>query len=186
MVDTSDDKETEVLYSINGAADLLKRDRQTLVRALRRVSPDAYNSRGQPRWKLATIIASLALKPEARREAGKYRDLGRYGLSSPTLDGIRREYEKQLALIAAEKSLVKRRDMALKLAPLLARYQTVYVEAGKSLGVVDDDVLGARADLIFAEMLDEIGAAAEWTRDDGFFDEMYRAMWPDADDDEAA
>jgi hypothetical protein len=182
MVDTSDDKETEVLYSINGAADLLERDRQTLVRALKRVAPDARNKRGQPRWKLATIISALAVKPQARREGGKHRDLGRYGLSSPALDGIRREYEKKLALIGAEKSLDKRREMALKLAPLLVLYQAVYVEAGKSLGVVDDDVLGARADLIFDEMLHEVSEAAEWMRDNGFFDEMYRAMWPHEDE----
>jgi hypothetical protein len=186
MVDTSDDKETELLYSINGAADMLERDRQTLVRALRHLPPDAHNSRGQPRWRLSTIIAALAVKPAVRREAGKYRDLGRYGLSSPMLDGMRREYEKQVALIAAENSPAKRRELALNLAPLLARYQTVYVEAGKSLGVVDDDVLGVRADLIFGEMMDEISEAAEWTRDDGFFAKMYAVMWPDADDDEAA
>jgi hypothetical protein len=95
------------LFSINRAADLLEKDRATLVRALRRVPADGYE-RGQPRWRMPTIIDALAIKPQARRETGKYRD--RYGIRRSTaLDGMQVMFEKQVALIRAEPSLDRRR-----------------------------------------------------------------------------
>jgi hypothetical protein len=134
----------------------LKRDRATLVRALRRVPADGYTKHGQPRWRMPTIINALAVKPQARRETGKFRD--RYSLRSTKLDRMRLEYEKGLALIGAEPSLHKRL-MALQLAPLLEQYQTTYLEIGRSLHIADDDVLIARSDLIWSEMMDEVSAA---------------------------
>src|SRR6516162_3562793 len=104
----------EDLFSINKVADLLERDRATLVLAL--LPPDGYH-RGQPRWTMAPITAALALTPQARRNAGKCRD--RYGIRhSKVLDELRFKFEKQVALIAVEQSLDKRREMALALAPL--------------------------------------------------------------------
>lgn len=170
------------LFSINRAADVLERDRATLVRALRHVPPEGYTKHDQPRWRMPTIVDALAVKPEARRETGKFRD--RYSLRSTKLDRMRLEYEKGLALIGAEPSLDKRREMAMQLAPLLEQYQAVYLEIARSLHIADDDALTARSDLIWSEMMDEISAAAEWRRDDGFFAKMYAVMWPRADDEE--
>lgn len=48
------------LFSINKAADLLEKDRQTLVRALRHVKPDGHE-RGHPRYTLKTITDALAV-----------------------------------------------------------------------------------------------------------------------------
>jgi hypothetical protein len=48
------------LFSVNKAADLLEKDRQTLVRALRHVKPDGYE-RGHPRYTLKTITDALAV-----------------------------------------------------------------------------------------------------------------------------
>ncbi len=173
------------LFSINRAADLLERDRATLVRALRRVPADGYEG-GQPRWRMPTIVDALAMKSQARCEAGKYRD--RYNISrSKALDGMRVMFEKQVALISAEKSLDKRREMAVALAPLLEEYQATYLDVGRSLRIVDDHTLGARAELIWTEMVEEVSEAAEWSRHDGqFLIRMIEAMGPHVDDDEAA
>jgi hypothetical protein len=168
------------LFSINRAAGLLEKDRQTLVRALRHVSPDGHE-RGQPRWKLPTIISALAVPPQARRETGKYRDRFSVGRDK-ALDGLRVMFEKGIASISAEPSIDRRRQMAITLAPALAEYQQVYLSVGRSLRIADDDVLGARADLIWSEMMSEVSAAAEWPRDGSdFFQVMFAAMWPNAD-----
>jgi len=167
------------LFSVNRAADLLERDRATLVRALRHVPPDGYE-RGQPRWRMPTIIDALAVKPQA--ETGKFRD--RYSLRSRVLDDMRRTFEEEVALIGAEPSPERRREMALQLAPLLEQYQAAYLEIGRSLYIADDDVLTARSDLIWSEMMDEVSAAAEWPRSDGFFAKMFEVMWPHTDDEE--
>jgi hypothetical protein len=47
------------IFSINKAADLLERDRATLVRALRHVKADGAE-RGQPRYTMRTIVDALA------------------------------------------------------------------------------------------------------------------------------
>jgi hypothetical protein len=177
-------EEMKNLFSVNRAADLLERDRATLVRALRHVQPDGYTERGQPRWLMPTIVDALAAPPRARRDTGKFRD--RFNLRSPALDGMRRQYQERVAQIAAEPSLDRRREMALALAPLLAEFQQVYLSVGRQLRIADDDVLTARSDLIWSEMMSEVSAAASWPRDDGFFVEMFAVQWPDADDGEAA
>ena len=179
---TVGEEEMNNLFSINRAADLLEKDRATLVRALRHVLPEGYTKHGQPRWSMQTIRNALAVKPQARHTTGKFRD--RYSLRSTKLDRMRLEYEKGLALIGGEPSLDKRREMALKLAPLLEQYQAAYLEIGRSLHIADDDVLTARSDLIWSEMMDEVSAAAEWPRSDGFFAKMFEVMWPHADDEE--
>lgn len=173
------------LFSINRAADLLERDRATLVRALRHVPPDGYQA-AQPRWRMATIVDALAIKPKARRKTGKFRD--RYSIGrSKALDGMQCIFEKQLGLISAEKSLNKRREMAVALAPLLQEYQATYLDLGRMLRLVDDDVLSARADLIWQEMMKEVGEAAEWPRDGGdFWIKMLESMPSYTEDDEAA
>lgn len=171
------------LVSAYAASRLLERDRQTIERAVRHLAPDVYE-RGKPRWRLARIIDALAMKPQARRETGKFRD--RYSLRSKVLDDMRRTFKEEVALIGAEPSLEKRREMAVALAPVLQEYQTKYLDVGRAIRSVDDDVLSARAELIGQEMMEEVAAAAEWPRHgDDFWVKMVEAM-PYTDDDEAA
>jgi phage terminase Nu1 subunit (DNA packaging protein) len=59
-------------FSINRAADLLERDRQTLVRALRHVPPDAGTPK-RPLYRLATVVKELVAheaKPDGRHGKG--------------------------------------------------------------------------------------------------------------------
>lgn len=174
----------EELFSINKAAYVLGKDRATITRALRFVPPDGYQG-SQPRWTMASITAALALTPQARRNASKSWD--RYRIPSKALGELRFNFEKQVALISVEPSLDRRREMALALAPLLHEYQTTYLHIGRSLRIADDDVLGARAELIWSEMMDEVSEAAAWPRHgDDFFVKMIEAMPSHPDDDEAA
>jgi len=69
MTTTTGEKGMNNLFSINRAADLLERDRATLVRALRHLPPEGYTKHCQPRWSMQTIRNALAVKPQARRAA---------------------------------------------------------------------------------------------------------------------
>jgi hypothetical protein len=172
---------SEQLVSRYAAARRLGRDRQTIERAVRNLAPDGYH-KGQPRWTFDRIAEAVALSPQQRLDAGSARD--RFRIRTATLDDMAREIDERVAAIAAEPSPDRRREMALALAPLHQEYQTTYLDIGRSLGIADEDVLGARSDLIWSEMMDEVSGAANWPRDDGFFEEMYAAAWPH--DDEAA
>jgi len=50
----------KTLFSINKAAELLEKDRQTLVRALRHVKPEGHE-RGQPRYRKRSPTRSPAI-----------------------------------------------------------------------------------------------------------------------------
>jgi hypothetical protein len=47
------------LYSVYGASRALERDRQTIERAVRGLTPDG-SERGHPRWRLARIVEALS------------------------------------------------------------------------------------------------------------------------------
>jgi hypothetical protein len=97
------------------------------------------------------------------------------------------EYERRLQRLANENSSKKKRELALsELAPMLVEHQTAFLEIGRSLRVVDDDwALVCRSDLIYGEMMDEVSAAAEWSRRESDFDiRMIEAM-PGYSDEEA-
>jgi hypothetical protein len=171
---------SEQLVSAYAASRLLERDRQTIERAVRHLPPDGYQN-GQPRWHLERVAATLAMSPQERRQTGKYRDRFSVGRSKP-LDGMRVLFEKQVAEIAAEPSREKRRELALALAPLIGEYQETYIAAGRALRIVGDDVLTARAELIWGEMLDEVAEASRWPRHGSdFVLKMIEATAPDAD-----
>lgn len=167
------------LFSINRAADLLEHDRATLVRALRHVPPDGFEH-GRPRWFMPTITSALALSPQERSQTGKYRDQFSIGRSKQ-LDGLRIAFEKQVAQIGAEPSLDKRHAMAVALAPVIEEYQRTYLDIGRALGVVDDDLLGCRVDLVTEEMISQVAEAAGREADSSFFGAMIGAMVAHAD-----
>jgi hypothetical protein len=170
------------LVSRYAAARLLARDRQTIERAVRHLAPDAYH-KGQPRWRLERIAAAVAMSPQQRREAGKARD--RYAAPSAQLDEMRRRFEQGVGEIV-EAAPDRRCALALKLAPLLQAYQLEYLCVGRRLRIVPDDVITARAELIWSEMMDEVSAAAQWPRHGSdFFIRMLEAVPSDDDDDEA-
>jgi hypothetical protein len=50
------------VFSINAASELLERDRRTVGKALRHVPPDK-KEKGQPRWRLPTILSALDQLP---------------------------------------------------------------------------------------------------------------------------
>src|ERR1700730_14562986 len=64
---------TTPVFSINGAAELLERDRRSVQKSLRHVPADKMVNK-RPRWKLPTILRALDQLPHARRN--KRSDVG--------------------------------------------------------------------------------------------------------------
>ena len=94
------------LFSINKAADLLERDRQTLVRALRHIPAEGHE-RGQARWRMKTITEALAAQ-EARNgglsQAGD-RLRSRLGEIADELEQTHRELDAKRELIKTKPTL---------------------------------------------------------------------------------
>src|SRR5207248_818064 len=67
------------LFSVNAAAEVLERDRRTIVKSLRHVKPDG-KERGADRWRLKTILDALErMQPPAASNDGS---------SDPRLEAI--------------------------------------------------------------------------------------------------
>ncbi|MDA9427128.1 hypothetical protein [Bradyrhizobium sp. CCBAU 53380] len=93
------------LFSINKAADLLERDRATLVRALRHVAPDGHE-RGQPRYRMRTIVETVGGSggPE-QRPSGHDRLRSRLGEIADELERTNKELDAKREVIKAQPTL---------------------------------------------------------------------------------
>jgi hypothetical protein len=109
------------LFSVNKAADLLERDRQTLVRALRHVRPDG-TERGQPRYTMRTITDALAA-----HEAGNN---GADAMVNQALQRKFAELEARYDGVQNAPTLAERRKRARAFFPFLAEVESaMYADA---------------------------------------------------------
>jgi hypothetical protein len=114
-------------FSINKAADLLERDRQTLVRALRHIPADGHE-RGQARWRMKTITEALAAQ-EARNsglsQSGD-RLRSRLGEIADELEQTHRELDAKRELIKTEPTLEAKQPHSRAAIQTLERLSRLY------------------------------------------------------------
>ena len=112
------------LFSVNKAADLLERDRQTLVRALRHVEPDG-TERGRPRYSMPTILAALDAHQGRVRGAG---------VVSHDLERRFAELDRRYDAVRAAPTVDERRELArVSLFPFVAAVESaMYADARRS------------------------------------------------------
>jgi hypothetical protein len=91
------------LFSINGAAEVLERDRRTVTNALRHAKPDA-KQHGQPRWRLRTVLDALDELPGSSNAP-------RRGTSRITGDMARRIFKTGACYARANDALLALGDL---------------------------------------------------------------------------
>jgi hypothetical protein len=157
----------KTLFSINGAADLLERDRATLVRALRHVRPDGHQ-RGQPRYTLRTITDALAAQ-EARNNGssrvGPDPLRSRLGEIADELEQTHKEQNAARELIKAQPTLDAKQPHSLAAMKVFERLTALYDQADAIMVKIDPATLlpfvsGPLVGTEFRELL-----AAIWGRD---------------------
>ena len=155
------------IFSINKAADLLERDRATLVRALRHVKADG-TERGQPRYTMRTIIDALAAQ-EARNNGFSHgepdRLRSRLGEIADELEQTHKELDAKRELIKAQPTLDAKQPHSRAAMKVFERLRDLYDEAGEILRKLDPATLlpfvsGPIIGTEFREIL-----AAIWGRD---------------------
>lgn len=129
------------LFSINRAADLLERDRATLVRALRHVKPDG-NERGQPRYRMRTIVDALAGQ-DARNRGHVGDDRLRFRLNeiADELEQTHTELAEQRALIKTQVSIDAKQPYSRAAMKVLERLRDLYDEADAIMLKIDPTCL---------------------------------------------
>jgi hypothetical protein len=130
-------------FSINKAADLLERDRATLVRALRHIKPDGHE-RGQARYRLRTITDALAAH-EARNNGSSHgepdRLRSRLGEIADELEQTHKELDAKRELIKAQPTLDAKQPHSRAAMKVLERLRDLYDEADEIMLKLDPTTL---------------------------------------------
>lgn len=127
----------KILFSVNKAADLLERDRATLVRALRHVTPDGHE-RGQPRYRMRTITEALGAH-EARNSghAGHDRLRSRLGEIADELEQTHKELDAKREVIKAEPTLDAKQPHSRSAMKVFERLRDLHDEADAIMHKID-------------------------------------------------
>jgi hypothetical protein len=119
------------LFAINRAAEMLERDRATLVRALRHTKPDG-TERGQPRYTMRTITDALAAH-EARNSGShvgqRDRLRSRLGEIADELDRTHKELDAARERIKAQPTLDAKQPLSRAAMKTFERLSDLYDEA---------------------------------------------------------
>lgn len=152
---------------------MLERTRRTVKRALRNTPPDSFE-RNQPRWRLPAIIQALqssdAPMIQSRHSSGVGTgnvfddldaDLAHDRYTLPLFNNFNRSYAK----MKAERSLAKRREIAISFAPkiidaCISAYRAHCVASGE---FIDGST---RADCMFSRLMDSFEEPCHWTQNE--------------------
>jgi hypothetical protein len=165
------------VFSINGAAETLERDRRTVKKALKNVKPDKLVNK-QPRWRLRTILDALAELPGSHNANVSLQPVVHHDWLDPknwrdSRIGVALvEFNQALAEMKAIKDLTKRRAFAVaKLGPLIAfhaknftQWETDNPAPGRFAN--DDVTVGCRVSLLWTQQREAIESACSWTYDE--------------------
>jgi hypothetical protein len=138
------------LFSAFAAAELLERDRQTIVRALRNTPPDGREGE-HGRWKMSTIIS--AMERHSRTSGGSIGD----GSNRPESAQFAQACEAMKVL----PTLAQRRAAAIKAIPLLVDAIKATRTQGLDIGE-NPETSAVRGDLLCQMGLEGLAVACEW------------------------
>jgi hypothetical protein len=141
------------LFSAYAAAELLERDRQTITRALRSTPPDG-KERGQPRWKMSTIVEALE----------KHRGGNGGGNGTTASPPEYAQYDRAYDAMKALPTLAARRKQAVKLVPVIDDMMAALRAQGRDAGE-DSFVTDLRGDKVYQLTLRGFEGPCEWSHD---------------------
>jgi hypothetical protein len=109
-------------FTVNRAAQLLERDRRTLIKALRNTPPDA-KVRGQSQWRLKTIIDAASRLPHAIKTAS------RSNSHDSDDDWAAREFDSMMAFTRASDAVIAIGKMPKRLRKAEAKHVFAKIDA---------------------------------------------------------
>jgi hypothetical protein len=143
---------------------LLERDRQTVTRALRNTTPDG-EERGQPRWKMSTIVGAMERHSHGGSSTG----------NDPELMAIYSAFNGKYNAMVALPTLPQRRAAARRLAPDIEAMDRACRQRGRANGH-GDELADLRADQLFCLTMRGFEAPCEWSST-----ECWEQLSPDED-----
>lgn len=142
------------LFSVNGGADALGKDRRTLDRALVGVPPDGFEG-GHPRYRLSTIVRAL----ERRRGDAQ---------ACPHADEIEHlaaELRSSLDRLAAEVDIARRRELARKVGPAVGALDRAMQRANAGRPEAERGMLDVVRDIAIGRATSALLDLCQWQID---------------------
>ena len=144
-------------FSVNGASEVLEKDRRTITKALRHVPPDAHENT-KPRWRLRKILDAL----EASTARPEHHDA--HGVLADRCDASFVEFDRRFDEMKSTRSLAKRRKISIALAPLIA--ETIrLMKARDTADGLHPDHVDLKGDRVFALLMVGFCAPCQWSRE---------------------
>lgn len=163
---------TTPTFSINAAAEILERDRRTIVKSLRHVRPDA-KVRGSAQYRLKTIIDALeAIKPPVAYSGNGV---------PPGLQRLYDELDENEQAMAALPTPAQRQAAARALIPKIAHAMET-LQDHRNSNHQDPDVTGLLVDRLTFLHLRGIEVATGWTHERCWDEYNTITAGPDDDD----
>jgi hypothetical protein len=113
------------MFSINAASLLLERDRRTVTKAMHGVAADG-KERGQPRWKMSTIVAALD-----KHSGGPVQGGGRLCEIADELQRLDRELDAAIATIKSLPDMDSKQPQARVAMQMVQRIDALYTEGNE-------------------------------------------------------
>ncbi|MGO9701429.1 MAG: hypothetical protein ACLPKT_14870 [Methylocella sp.] len=160
------DTKLPILWSVNAASTILRRDRRSLVKALRDTAPDATDRHGNARWKPATIVSALFEFDRAAQTADNGAKAAIDKLEAAWVamsDGMKR--------LRGEPDAERRKTLGVEVGPLIGALDRAFERTRTLLPadetplnkLVNDQVVGRTA----AEFFDLIGMEIDRASEEG-------------------
>jgi hypothetical protein len=152
----------EEIVSINRAAVTLNRDRRTIARALRDVSPDGEEG-GHPRWHLTRIKTALARHD---RLVGSHRSRADNDeallVAADEIEAAATGVDAFLKELQSEKSLLSRREIARRDGRVIGRFETALSVAADIVPEHERCLHEHYADSVMRDLISAANALCGW------------------------
>lgn len=170
------------LFSVNGAAEALERDRRTITKALRHTKPDG-KQHGQDRWRLKTILAALEELPGSSTSPRRRRSNDNNGerWADPRVTELTDDFVAAIEALNAM-PLQQRREVAkTKLGPQLSEVNRLLIKYGLENNPGQDELVGYRAESIWRTCFMWIKHLCNWPYEEAW-GVLITANYEDEDD----
>ena len=147
-------------YGANALAEMLEKDRGTVVRALRNTPPDATVGK-RDQWKLST--ASAAMANHSAMAVGSGNSRNQTG-SNQQLEALSDRFYAAEAAMKKLKTLPARRAAAVAMHPLIVKYTETLRRVGIASGK-EPEYADLLADKSFMLMLRSFEEPCSWSMD---------------------
>jgi len=149
------------LHSLNSLSIEMSLDRRTLAKILRSTPPDG-TVKGQPRWRLTTLLEAMENQQPKRRSGNSSSGNPELLRITEKIEAVTNSLDAEIDRLNKIKSLNKRREAAQTVGPLVGELDELMMAANALLPADERAVLGTARDVIVGRTISNLLSACEW------------------------